>query len=69
MVLEGILYSGDDRMEYIKEKEEERERDRDRERRKSDGKKRERETETEREEKVMGRREKGRKGGVDEGMN
>lgn len=50
MVLEGILYSGDDRMEYIKEKEEERE------------------TETEREE-VMGRREKGRKGGVDEGMN
>ena len=42
MVLEGILYSGDDRMEYIKEKEEERERDRDRERRRSDGKKRER---------------------------
>lgn len=51
MVLEGILYSGDDRMEYIKKK------------------KRERETETEREEEVMGRREKGRKGGVDEGMN
>ena len=36
MVLEGILYSGDERMEYIKEKEE------DRERRRSDGKKRER---------------------------
>ena len=40
MVLEGTLYSGDERMEYIKENEEER--DRHRERRRSDGKKRER---------------------------